>query len=508
MSGNDSRFPSHFAPQPLSPKRGEGSQSDVRIAVSLVTDDRRRHITTRRQMLQRCSSGFGAVALANLLNQSASGATNPLHHAAKAKHVIFLFMSGGVSHVDSFDPKPKLKELHGKSMPVKVERTQFNQNGNVMASPFEFQRWGESGLEISNMFPRIGKVADELAVIRSITTPVNEHAQGNFFMHSGFPFMGHPTAGAWCSYGLGSENENLPAYMVLQSGGAVPPHGGVALFSNGFLPAQHQGSIVKADAAEAIQNVRGTDAPWLQSRRIDLAKRLDRQFAEITAHEPQIEAAISNFETAFKMQTAVPELCDISDESAATLSLYGIDSSNSTTSNYGKQCLLARRMVERGVRFIELSCITEGIGAGGAANPWDQHGDLEKGHRAMGQQVDQPIAALIADLRSRGLLQETLLVWAGEFGRTPFSQGSNGRDHNPYGFSVWLAGGGVKGGTIHGATDELGYHAVEQECEVYDLWATVLHQLGLNHEKLTYRYGGRDFRLTDVHGDVLYDVLA
>jgi hypothetical protein len=463
---------------------------------------------TRRQVLQRCSTGFGAVALSSLLNQTSAIEQLKTHHAAKAKHVIFLFMSGGVSHVDSFDPKPILKELHGKSMPVKVERTQFNQNGNVMASPFEFKNCGKSGLPVSSMFPKIGEVADELAVIRSITTPVNEHAQGNFFMHSGFPFMGHPTAGAWCSYGLGSENENLPAYMVLQSGGAVPPHGGVALFSNGFLPAQHQGSIVKADAADAIQNIRSTDAAWAQKRRIRLAQLLDQQFVETTSHDRQIEAAISNFETAFKMQTAVPELCDISGESAETLGLYGIDSTNATMANYGRQCLLARRMIERGVRFIELSCLTQSIGAGGAPNPWDQHGDLEKGHRAMGQQVDQPIAALITDLRRRGLLDETLLVWAGEFGRTPFSQGSNGRDHNPYGFSVWLAGGGVKGGTAYGATDELGYYAVENKCEVYDLWATVLHQLGLNHEKLTYRYGGRDFRLTDVHGDVLRDVLA
>jgi Protein of unknown function (DUF1501) len=484
------------------------SANHYRLSGELSRLDTGKQSTTRRQLLKRCSAGFGAVALSSLLNETSAAGQEKTHHPAKAKHVIFLFMSGGVSHVDSFDPKPKLKQLHGQPMPVKVQRTQFNQNGNVMASPFEFRSWGESGLPISSMFPKLGEVADELAVIRSITTPVNEHAQGNFFMHSGFPFMGHPTAGAWCSYGLGSENENLPTYMVLQSGSAVPPHGGVALFSNGFLPAQHQGSIVKADAAEAIQNIRSIDAQWAQTRRIQLAKLLDHQFAETTVHDRQIDAAIANFETAFKMQTAVPELCDISDESPHTLSLYGIDSTIPNLANYGKQCLLARRMVERGVRFIELSCLTEGIGAGGAANPWDQHGDLEKGHAAMGKQVDQPIAALISDLRSRGLLDQTLLVWAGEFGRTPFSQGSNGRDHNPYGFSVWMAGGGVKGGTAYGATDELGYYAVEKKCEVYDLWATVLHQLGLNHEKLTYRYAGRDFRLTDVHGDVLHEVLS
>ena len=381
------------------------------------------HRVSRRHWLQRSSTGFGSVALASLLHDTTTAAERTLHHPAKAKHVIFLFMSGGVSHIDSFDPKPKLSQLHGKSMPVKVERTQFNQNGTVMASPFRFKPRGQSGIEVSDLFPQIAEVADELSVIRSLTTPVNEHAQGNFFMHSGFPFMGHPTAGAWCSYGLGSENENLPAYMVLQSGSAVPPHGGVALFSNGFLPAQHQGSIIKADAEEAIRNIRPGDAAWSQQRRVQLTRLLDQQFVEASGHEPQVEAAIANFETAFKMQTAVPELCDISDESTATRQLYGIDSSDEVMAAYGRQALLARRMIERGVRFIELSCLTRGIGAGGAANPWDQHGKLEAGHRAMGRQVDQPIAALITDLRGRGMLDETLLVWAGEFGRTPFSPG-------------------------------------------------------------------------------------
>ena len=320
--------------------------------------------------------------------------------------------------------------------------------------------------------------------------------------------MGHPSAGAWCSYGLGSESENLPAYVVLQSGNAVPPHGGVALFSNGFLPAQHQGSILKADQQEAIRNIRGSDALETQRRRLDFVRQLDRRFLEASSEDPQIEAAIKNYETAFQMQTAVPELCDISDESQETRDLYGVDSPDAAMAAYARQCLLARRLVQRGVRFIELSCLTRGIGAGGAANPWDQHSALEKGHGQMALQVDQPIGALIKDLRRVGLLDDTLLVWAGEFGRTPFSQGSNGRDHNPFGFSVWLSGGGVKGGTVYGATDELGYHAVEDRCEVYDLWATVLHLLGMNHHKLTYRYAGRDFRLTDVHGNVLRDILA
>ena len=474
-------------------------------------------IVSRRRMLEVGSIGFGAAALAAIMNQSDADAASELpqnaalpkfHHPPKAKHVIFCYMSGGVSHVDSFDPKPKLKELHGKPMPVEVQRTQFNDNGNVMASPFEFKRWGESGVPISSMFPKIGEVADELAVVRSMTTPVNEHAQGNFFMHSGFPFMGHPSAGAWCSYGLGSENENLPGYVVLQSGGAVPPHGGVALFSNGFLPGQHQGSILIADKEEAIRNIRSPDAQQVQHRRLEFAKQFDKRFLQSTGYDRQVEAAIKNYETAFRMQTEVPELCDISDESERTRSLYGLNSSDQQTAGYARQCLLARRLVEKGVRFIELSCLNEGIGAGNAPNPWDQHGDLERGHGAMAFQVDQPIAALIKDLRDRGLLDETLIVWSGEFGRTPFSQGSNGRDHNPFGFSIWMAGGGIQGGTVHGATDELGYHAVEDVHTVYDLWATVLHLLGVNHEKLTYRYSGRDFRLTDVHGHVMREILA
>ncbi len=462
---------------------------------------------SRRRMLQNCSTGFGSVALSAMMS-TANAKAKTTHHQAKAKHVIFCFMSGGVSHVDSFDPKPKLKELHGKPMPVTVQRTQFNNNGSVMASPFEFKKWGESGLEVSNMFPELGSVADELAVVRSMTTPVNEHAQGNFFMHSGFPFMGHPSAGAWCGYGLGSENENLPSYVVLQSGKAVTPHGGVGLFSNGFLPAQHQGSILKADQGEAIKNIKSRESRLAQRGRIDFASKFDQSFLQSTNQDAQVEAAIKNYETAFLMQSSVPELCDISDESQRTRELYGLDSADTEKAAYARQCLLARRLVQRGVRFIELSCLTKGIGAGGAANPWDQHGDLEKGHRAMGNQVDQPIAALIKDLKTHGLLDETLIVWAGEFGRTPFSQGSNGRDHNPFGFSIWMAGGGVKGGTVHGATDELGYHAVEDITTVYDLWATVLHQLGIDHEKLTYRYGGRDFRLTDVHGNVMHDILA
>ncbi|MEO2163746.1 MAG: DUF1501 domain-containing protein [bacterium] len=463
---------------------------------------------SRRELLRQTSNGFGLMALRGLMGDTGLLDGRPVaHHLPRAKHVIFCFMSGGVSQVDSFDPKPELERLHGKPMPVKVERTQFNQNGNVMASPFTFRRYGESGIPVSSMFPEIGSVADELAVVRSMTSSVNEHAQGNYLMHTGFPFMGHPSAGAWMNYGLGSENENLPGFVVLQSGGAVAPHGGVGLFNSGFLPAHHQASIVRADRSPAVRNiVPGLDAAD-QRRHLELVERLDRRRARDSS-DPQLEAAIRNFETAYRMQAAVPEACDVSGESEATRKLYGLDDPEPTKAAYARQCLLARRLVERGVRFIELSCITKNIGAGGAPNPWDQHGALKAGHGAMAYQVDQPIAGLIKDLRSRGLLEETLIVWAGEFGRTPFSQGSDGRDHNPYGFSVFLAGGGVRGGTVYGQTDEFGYHAVEDRCDVYDLWATVLHQLGLDHKRLTYRYAGRDVRLTDVHGNVLTRILS
>ena len=469
--------------------------------------------STRRQMLNQLSNGFGMLALSGMLAQSSQGSAadqdlnGGLHHKARAKHVVFCYMSGGVSHIDSFDPKPLLADLHGKPMPVKVERTQFNNNGNVMMSPFAFESYGESGTPVSSIFPHIGSVIDEIAVVRSMTTPVNEHAQGNYAMHTGFPFMGHPSAGAWTTYGLGSENENLPGFVVLQSGNAVVPHGGVGLYSNGFLPAQHQGSIIKADRTPAIRNIAPGLSPSSQRHHIDVINRLDRGFAKQVGSE-EIEAAIKNYETAYRMQTAVPEVCEIGGETESTRKLYGLDSDDEKMAAYGRQCLLARRMIEKGVRFIELSVLTYGIGAGGAANPWDQHGDLERGHRSQAKSVDQPIAALIKDLRQRGLLDDTIIIWAGEFGRTPFSQGSNGRDHNPFGFSVWMAGGGFKGGSIYGATDELGYHAIENKATIYDLWATVLHQLGINHERLTFRYAGRDVRLTDVHGNVMHDTLS
>ncbi len=459
---------------------------------------------SRRNLLARASSGFGLVALSDLLHREAFAAPS----RPKAKSVILCYMSGGVSHVDSFDPKPRLQQEAGKAMPMKVERTQFNNNGQIMPCPFEFRNRGQSGLPVSDIFDQIGDCADDIAVVRSMTTPVNEHAQGNFAIHTGFPFLGHPSAGAWMSYGLGSANENLPSYVVLQSGSAVPPHGGVGLFSSGFLPAQHQASIIKADKNPAIPNIAPNQLASIQRARLDFVNGLDRQFVTTTGGDENVEAAIHNYETAYRMQSAVPEACELRGETEATKKLYGLDDPDPEKAAYARQALLARRMVERGVRFVELSCLTKGIGAGGAANPWDQHSSLEKGHRAMAYQVDQPIAALLKDLKQRGLLDETLVVFTGEFGRTPFSQGSDGRDHNPFGFSLWMAGGGIKGGTVYGATDEYGYQVVDKKATIFDLWATVLHQLGINHENLTYRYAGRDVRLTDVHGNIMHEILS
>ena len=469
-------------------------------------------LNSRREFLARNATGFGLVALSGLLADDEARAASlrapGVDFEAKAKNVIFLYMSGGVSQVDSFDPKPRLNDEHGKPMPVPVQRTQFNQNGNIFGTPFEFRQWGECGMPISNMFPNVAQHADKLAVIRSMTTAVNEHAQGNFVMHTGFPVLGHPAAGAWMNYGLGTDNQNLPGYVVLQSGKrCAPPHGGVGLFSSGYLPAQHQASIIQIDQPQPVRNIRPRVADKVQRRRLALIQNFDKSFAARVSNDAQVEAAVRNYETAFRMQSAVPELCDLSGETEATKKMYGIEGDTQTAA-YGRQALLARRLVERGVRFVELSCLPQHARDGQAANPWDQHGSLEVGHTNMSKQIDKPIAGLLADLDARGLLGSTLVVWAGEFGRTPFTQGRNGRDHNPMGYSVWLAGGGTKSGIVYGATDDYGYYAIENKCTIYDLWATVLHLAGINHKKLTFRFGGRDFRLTDVHGNVLDAVIA
>jgi len=462
---------------------------------------------SRRALLQRGSSGFGLLALAGTLAETARAEGR--HPAARivprARNVIFCFMSGGVSHIDSFDPKPRLAREAGEAFPMPIARTVFDNNGAIFPSPFSFAQHGESGLWVSSMFPELARCADRLAVVRSMTSSFSEHAQANIFLHTGFPVEGFPSAGAWASYGLGELNRDLPSFVVLRSGDSAMPHGGAGMFTSGFLPSDHQASFLRADGEEPVRNVRPASARESQLARLQLARRLGAGFR---AEDQQLESSVRNLETAFRMQSAVPELCDISGESEATRRLYGLDSTDRQEAAYARQALLARRLVERGVRFVELSCLTYGIGAGGAANPWDQHGDLERGHAAMARQVDRPIAGLLRDLEARGLLDETLVVWAGEFGRTPFSQGSNGRDHNPFGFSIWMAGGGVQGGVAVGETDEYGYHVVDSPYTVWDMWATVLHQLGLDHQALTFRSAGRDVRLTDVHGEVIRPILA
>jgi len=445
--------------------------------------------------------GFGSLALAGV----AAGAKSPQpHFAPKVKSVIFCYMSGGVSHVDSFDPKPRLQKEAGQPMPMPVERTMFNQNGNIMPSPWEFKNYGQSGIPVSALFPHMGAVADDLCVLRSMTVKFMEHAQANNYYHCGNPFTGYPTLGAWTTYGLGSESDNLPGFVVLGSGEI--PLGGINVFGNGFLPAIHQGSFIYPERSEPLQDVSPKEGDRIQRRRLSFIDAMDRSFLRSTADDASVEAAIGNYEIAYRMQAAVPELCDLSKESEVTKKLYGLDSSNPATAAYGRQCLLARRLVERGVRFIELTHVSpNGLGGG---NSWDQHGKLREGHAANALVVDQPIGALIQDLKTRGLFDQTLVVWSGEFGRTPFVQAKDGRDHNPFGFSLWLAGGGLKRGFIFGATDEYGYYAVENILTIHDLHATILHLLGLDHEKLTFRFGGRDFRLTDVHGHVIRGILS
>lgn len=465
---------------------------------------------SRRRMLQTTSTGFGMLAAAALLADEAPAASpqdaSAPHFAPRVRNVIFCYMSGGMSQVDSFDPKPRLAQLAGEPVPFKAERTMFNNNGNIFPSPWEFKRYGESGIPVSGMFPHIGEMADELCVIRSMTGKFMEHAQGNYHFHCGLPFAGFPSMGAWVTYGLGSENNNLPGFVVTGGGGI--PHGGINMMGNGFLPSVHQASVIHPGRSDPMRNITPSTAGARQRRQLDFVRRMDQGFlGDIGSHEP-IEAAISNYETAYRMQSAVPELVDLGSESEATRTLYGVDSSNPSTAAYAKQCLLARRLVERGVRFVELTMVNTPGKTDGMGNPWDQHDKLELGHGANALTVDQPVAALLKDLKARGILDETLVLFSGEFGRTPFAQGTIGRDHNPFGFSLWLAGGGVKKGSIYGQTDEFGYRVVENQCSVHDLHATVLHLLGLDHEKLSYRFGGRDYTLTDVHGHVLRGILA
>jgi len=465
---------------------------------------------TRRELLRQAGCGFGALAAASLLAHDAAragaGGVTGIHHPPRATSVIFLYMDGGVSQVDSFDPKPRLDRDAGKDPRslFKVDATQFNNVGTVLPSPWKFHPYGGSGIPVSDLFPHIGSVVDELAVIRSMTSEFPEHTNANYFLHTGSGLQGRPSMGAWTTYGLGSENDELPGYIVL-NGGLIPP-GGLDNFTNGFLPATYQGSVIKPTTA-GLANVRPREqSPELQMAKLDLARRLDRGFADrlatAGAGPDALESAIANQELAYRMQTQVPGLLDLAQETAATKRAYGVESDYAPTRIFGTECLLARRMVERGVRFVELTCT--GVGA----DRWDQHGNLKVGHENNARAVDQPIAALLRDLRARGLLDSTLVVWTGEFGRTPFAQGSDGRDHNPQAFSMWLAGGGVKGGTVVGATDDYGYRVVEKKFMIHDLHATMLHLLGIDHTRLTFRFSGRDMRLTDVHGHVIREIVS
>ena len=469
---------------------------------------------SRRDMLRRCAGGFGAMALTALLGDRAfaGGAASPVaplsgplapkvvHFRPRARNVIFLYMDGGPSQVDTLDPKPRLTAVHGQPFKMKMEPTQFNNNGNTLGCPWTFRNYGQSGLPISDLFPHVGTCADDLAVVRSMTSGFSEHTQANYFLHTGSGMQGRPSMGAWVSYGLGSACQNLPGFVVL-NGGLIPV-GGLDNFNSGFLPATYQGSVFKA-SPEPVANIRPAEpTPQLQRNKLSLLAKLDAGALERSSGADAVEAAIANYELAFRMQSAVPDLMDVAGETEATKRLYGFDAAYEPTRTYARQCLIARRLIERGVRFIELTCPSVG------GDRWDQHSGLKKGHEDNARAVDQPISGLLKDLKSRGLLDETLVVWAGEFGRTPFAQGSDGRDHNPFGFTVWFAGGGTRGGAVYGQTDEYGYKVIDGKCQIHDLHATMLHLLGVDHTKQTHRWGGRDMRLTDVHGEIIHDILA
>ena len=449
---------------------------------------------SRRDLLTRSAAGFGMLGLASVLSDERRAdaestlSRDPLapkapHFAAKAKHLIFLFMNGGPSHVDSFDPKPELVKQAGKPGP----------GGNYMPSPFKFQQRGECGLPISEIFPHLGEHMDDLCVIRSMYTSTPNHEPGLFMMNSGTQQPTRPCLGSWLNYGLGTENQNLPGFVVLCPGKPVV---GPALWSNSFLPGIYQGTHInngQLDPKKMISHINNQHLPPTEQRRLlDLMQKMNQEHLATRGADNQLEARIGSLEMAYRMQFEAQEAFDITRESEATRTLYG-------PGQFADGCLIARRLVERGVRTVQLFY--------GSGQPWDAHGDI-KDHVRDAKHSDQAIAALIRDLKSRGLFDETLILWGGEFGRTPTAQGATGRNHHATGFSMWLAGGGVKGGMAYGATDELGVKAVENRMSVHDLHATMLHLLGIDHTKLTYRYSGRDFRLTDVHGEVAHSILA
>jgi hypothetical protein len=470
-------------------------------------------MTTRREWLFRHAAGFGGLALGGLLGcnrgpgtsslQALSQLAGPASKEPRARSVIFLYMDGGPSQMDTFDPKPRLDREHGQPIKMKTPATNFNIGNSVMKSPFKFRKHGECGADVSSLFPHVAECVDHMTIIRSMVSDHGEHGAASYFMHTGHPIQGRPSMGAWAAYGLGTECAELPGFVVLQCG--MFPFGGMPCFSNGFLPAKFRGSVLRA-TGQPLPDLAPREAdPQLQANKRALLNQLNQQAPAQIATAPELEQVIQNYELAFHMQAAVPQLVDLSAETADTLSLYGID--EKPTALFGTECLMARKLVEQGVRFIELlpPKIPE-------TNHWDQHSFLATGHRDNALAVDKPIAGLLKDLHARGLLDQTLVLWGGEFGRTPMAQSqprfTDGRDHNPFGFTMWLAGGGVKGGLVYGSTDEYGYYAQDNPVHVHDLHATILHLMGVDHTELTYRHGGRDYRLTDVYGEIVRDILA
>lgn len=472
--------------------------------------------TTRREFLSRTGSGFGLLALSSLLQQNAAMADgprglNPLapkqsHFTSKAKSVIWLFMNGGPSQVDTWDYKPELEKSDGKELKGFDKDTGFftDQVGPIMKSPFKFQRQGQCGAWVSEIFPNMGKHVDDMAFLYSCYTETNNHSPALFMINTGMSRMGFPSVGAWVTYGLGTESQNLPAFVVMYDTlGRGLPKGYSQNWGSGFLPGVYQGTALKAQGAPIDDLDRPAGLADRQQRtQLDLLNKLNREHLTETGPDSELTARIESFELAYRMQMAAPDAMAWDKESPATQKLYGID--NPKCTHFSKQCLMARRMVERGVRFVQ-------IYSGGEENErsWDGHTNIADNHRGFAGETDVPIAGLLTDLKQRGLLDSTLVIWCGEFGRLPLVQkGGTGRDHNPHAFTTWMAGGGVKGGTLYGATDELGHKATENRVSVNDLHATILSLLGLEHTRLTYRFNGRDFRLTDVAGNVVKDIIA
>jgi hypothetical protein len=471
---------------------------------------------SRREFLFQAGGGFGAIALSWLLARdglavdspsSAKTSANlltakPPHFPAKAKSIIFMFMVGGPSGIDLFDPKPELLKRQGQPLPESFGRpvSQFTKGDTpLLASTRQFKKHGQSGLEVSDLLPRLAECVDDIAFLRSCWSTSTVHAPAMYELHSGRTQMGFPSLGSWVTYGLGSVSENLPAYCVMTQPEGTP-EGGAPCWGAGFLPAVYQGTLFRKGSSPILNLRPPADVDSVQQRRtLDLIKRMN----EVDLHpgDTELAARISTYELAFRMQQHAPEAVDLSKETVATRKAYGLD--DKRTADFGTRCLLARRLVERGVRFVQLYS-----GGGPLVTQWDAHDDINANHENMCGRVDRPIAALLMDLNQRGLLENTLVVWASEFGRTPMSQGGKGRDHNPYGYTMWMAGGGVKGGQAIGATDEFGLRAVTDRVSVHDFHATILHLLGLNHEKLTFPHNSRDERLTDVAGKVVRKILA